>query len=1769
MKTTKKFLALVLAIALGFTCFPTNVFAVNTQGVVNTYTTEIAMWDGTTTQPTKRETIDGVEYYKIYTPEELAYIAQAGGDWLTYNYILANDIVLNDVELTYDANGTLTVDATTLNQWTPINGFRGIFNGNNFTVSGVYVNTTSSAGFFANCRGDVSNLTITNSYIKGGSQVGGICGSFNETGKDMTNCYFDGAVVGTSSVGGLIGSNNTTNISNCGNYGDVWGTGDYVCGIVGSFYAYGIDNCFNEGNIYSTGNYVAGIAGTTDIYGIGNCINKGNVTGNDYVAGVCAYVSDANISGGNFGNITGRNYVGGLVGYNARDTYNSYVSGYNIGAVSGTNCVGGIIGYATCCNISNAYSVGNVSGRTKVGAIAGYSDTVWGKGTASNCYYFKDSLTNAHLTGFGNAPDAEGVVRSKKAGYFPILSDANADPSYSNLGYKNGEVDDPIEDGSSEVQPPAAETVWDGTTLQPSVMVSIDGIYYYKIYTGKELAYIAQNGGDWLTYNYILANNIVLNNVALTYDANGNLTVDATTLNKWMPINGFTGVFNGGGFSISGVYVNTTSSAGFFTSFNGDLYNLSIVNSYIKGQSNVGGMFSSVSKVGGKIEYAYFDGAVVGNSSVGGLIGSANCTYARNCGNYGDVWGTGGYVAGLSGSFSSYGIYDCFNDGNVYSTGDYVSGITGSTSNYTISNCINRGNITGKNYVSGIVSGTRYSHVTSCGNTGNITGEKYVGGICAYNGEYLYTTSIGSCYNSGTVTGSDHVGGIIGYLSTVSLSKCYNIGNVIGTTNVGAVAGYSDSIWGRGTVSNCCYLKNQTINTGLDGFGNADDTVGIVEAKEVGFFCVNTDRTMNMNGHAYDPENACDKDCNNCGSERVVQHLFNIITYPVEPTCSTTGEKHKTCSICGEVEIEITPARGHYVSIPGKEMVDSYTLSNDSEFPFALNDGWYASTNKSHSSTSIFQIRATYSCTLVLNYKVSSERNYDKLILLKNSSTLDTISGNISEKTCTIVLTAGDVLSIKYTKDSSASDGDDSGYFKILSCTQTEIDTTVYVSTETINPTCENDVVCESCHQIMKEALGHDRVHHEGKAPTCTEKGWEAYDTCTRCDYTTYEEIAATGHHYTDTVTAPTCTEKGYTTHTCTRCDDSYVDTYVEALGHDFGEWTETKAATCTEKGAERQDCSRCEHYETREVEALGHDYKATVTDPTCTEQGYTTHTCSRCTDSYVDTYVEALGHDLGAWTETKAATCTEKGEERRDCSRCEYYETREIEVLGHDYKDTVTAPTCTEQGYTTHTCTHCEDSYVDTYVEALGHDFGEWTETKAATCTEKGEERRDCSRCEHYETREVEALGHDYKATVTDPTCTEQGYTTHTCSRCEDSYVDTYVDALGHDLGEWTETKAATCTEKGEERRDCSRCEYYETREVEALGHDYKDTVTDPTCTEQGYTTHTCSRCDDSYVDTYVEALGHDLGKWTETKAATCTEKGEERRDCSRCEHYETHEIEVLGHDYKATVTDPTCTEQGYTTHTCARCGDSYVDTYVDALGHAWDDGVITKQPTATENGVKTFTCTRCGATRTEPIPATGDEPCDGGEDCPSGKFVDVNTKAWYHLYVDYAVKNGLFGGTSENTFEPEAAMTRAMLVTVLWRYEGKPMGYQNTFVDVNAKSGSWYIDAVAWAAANNIVGGIGNGKFDPEGKITREQMATILFRYANWKGIDTNKRGDLSNFPDADKVSGYATSAMQWAVAEGLINGSDGKLLPQGNATRAQVATILVRFIENIVKK
>ena len=509
-------------------------------------------------------------------------------------------------------------------------------------------------------------------------------------------------------------------------------------------------------------------------------------------------------------------------------------------------------------------------------------------------------------------------------------------------------------------------------------------------------------------------------------------------------------------------------------------------------------------------------------------------------------------------------------------------------------------------------------------------------------------------------------------------------------------------------------------------------------------------------------------------------------------------------------------------------------------------------------------------------------------------------------------------------------------------------------------------------------------------------------------------------------------------------------------------------------------------------------------------------------------------------------------------------------EALPHDceYEVTEVIPAnCTSGEIAVYTCIYC-DNFYRVQSGVVSHTWDDGTITTQPTCTEWGETVFRCTLCDTEKTEYLPPTGHSYTGTVTPPTCTAQGYTTHTCTACGNSYQDTYTAALGHDWNAGTVTTTPTCTQKGEKLFRCRRCEATKTESLPAKGHSYTETVTPPTCTEQGYTTYAC-HCGYSYQGGYVSGLGHDFGEWVTTQEPTCTEAGTAVRACTRCSEKLTIPIEALGHNEQIVVTEPTCTTQGYNTHTCIRCQESYQDRFTDPLGHLWNGGEITKAPTATERGEKTYTCERCAETRTESIPATGEQAetsCDGGKNCPSAKFRDVSAKEWYHLYVDYVVAHGLFGGTSNTTFEPETAMTRAMLVTLLWRYEGNPAEGENTFTDV--PEGTWYTEAVAWAAANGVVNGVGSNRFDPEGELTREQMAALLFRYAQQKGIDTSERGSLLSFLDGGRVSSWAEDAIQWTVAEGIIAGSDGCLLPQGNATRAQVAAILTRFIENIVK-
>ena len=288
---------------------------------------------------------------------------------------------------------------------------------------------------------------------------------------------------------------------------------------------------------------------------------------------------------------------------------------------------------------------------------------------------------------------------------------------------------------------------------------------------------------------------------------------------------------------------------------------------------------------------------------------------------------------------------------------------------------------------------------------------------------------------------------------------------------------------------------------------------------------------------------------------------------------------------------------------------------------------------------------------------------------------------------------------------------------------------------------------CPRCYYTTFRAipaLKHDLEHHEAKAPTCTEKGWDAYDTCSRCDYTTRKEIPALNHDFVHhDAQAPTCTKPGWDAFdTCSRCD---YTTYVERPAQHDLEQHAAKAPTCTEIGWDAYDtCNNCDYTTYVELPALKHYlvyYKAK--DPTCTEMGWAYQTCYRC-DYTTRKELPALNHALEQHA-AKAPTCTEPGWDAYEtCSRCDYTTTyQELPALNHDYQAVTVEPTCETDGYTVFTCSRCKDSYTADPTDQLGHQFGAWspngTGSQSADCLRQGCAHTGSTDCRKFTFRTAE----------------------------------------------------------------------------------------------------------------------------------------------------------------------------------------------------------------------------------------------------------------------------------------------------------------------------------------------------------------------------------------------------------------------------------------------
>lgn len=269
------------------------------------------------------------------------------------------------------------------------------------------------------------------------------------------------------------------------------------------------------------------------------------------------------------------------------------------------------------------------------------------------------------------------------------------------------------------------------------------------------------------------------------------------------------------------------------------------------------------------------------------------------------------------------------------------------------------------------------------------------------------------------------------------------------------------------------------------------------------------------------------------------------------------------------------------------------------------------------------------------------------------------------------------------------------------------------------------------------------------------------------------------------------------------------------------------------------------------------------------------------------------------------------------------------------------------------------------------------------------------------------------------------------------------------------------------------------------------------------------------------------------------------------------------------------TCGKAGRVDTICDNCGEVVSTRELPPTGaHDWGNGVVTTAPTETTPGVRTFTCTVCGQTRTEAIPATGASTCTGGPSCPSYGLHDVAGPGyWAHEGIDYCVRNRLMSGVGAGTFSPDTACTRAQIVKILYNRSGNQTDYSYYYLPfTDVAPGAWYYNAVAWAYYNDVTSGTSATMFTPNAAITRQQLVTFLYRYTvKYAPEFTGNAAPISAFPDAGSVANWAYAAMSWAVGNGLIQGNAHDngldyLDPNGSATRAQTATIIMRYCQLI---
>ena len=680
--------------------------------------------------------------YLIKTAEDLAYFAALvnGGFTLAGKFFeLTDDIDLSDV--CGEEKGSWTPIGTYSTETRPIEEypFSGTFDGNGHMITGLYIDSTDNyQGLFGYvCGGVIQNLGV-DGYVKGNAHVGGIVGCLGSENigvpgaGTVKNCYYTGSVECSSEnygdVGGIVGKigdgvsrDDICYVENCYNAGNVSGTRD-VGGIIGYTHWCTIQYCYNSGNVSGTSYNVGGIFGYKTAGTVQNCYNTGNVEGNgDDVGGVAGTSEGTLTNCYNTGEVKSNgNSVGGIVG-RTYQTQNIVQDCYNTGKVSGNDYVGGVVGYNSTygAELKNCYSIGSVEGSSNVGGVIGYNCNTFRDSTVQNCFFLKNTTVNNELSDNGVGNNSGTIINVSGIDEAALANpDTFTDWDFNTVWKMNGLLGRPI----LIFIPEAEELEGSGTSADP-----------YLIKTAEELALIVKlvNGGNTLAGKFFeLADDIDLSDLC------------GEGIGSWTPIGGkykyFKGSFDGGGHTISGLYIDSTG--------------------------NYQGLFGNV-----------YEGTI------------------KNLGVDGSITNTGGnFIGGVVGYAMDSTIQNCFNSCDVSTAGDGVGGITGVSNNNTIQNCYNTGDVSGTSSVGGIVGVSYYptGTVQNCYNTGNVRGTGNIGGVA---GELALSSTVQDCYNIGNVSGTGSVGGIVGDNSGSTVQNCYYLygtadGAVNGSDTDGAVS---------------------------------------------------------------------------------------------------------------------------------------------------------------------------------------------------------------------------------------------------------------------------------------------------------------------------------------------------------------------------------------------------------------------------------------------------------------------------------------------------------------------------------------------------------------------------------------------------------------------------------------------------------------------------------------------------------------------------------------------------------------------------------------------------------------------------------------------------------------------------------------------------------------------------------------------------------------------------------------------------------------------